>query len=105
MKVRKLAASLSASVLLGSGLVAATADAAHAVPTGCTYWTYYQGTFRYAASNCTGGTGEHQIFVVQRDISPPYGLIWANGPWRPPGTPSTLRIGSLPIKKIEVRTR
>ncbi|WP_283134463.1 hypothetical protein [Rhizohabitans arisaemae] len=84
MRVKRWA-SLSASVLLAVGLVAGTAGAAHAVPTGCSRGI--SGSLYY--TNCTGGTGEHRIFLIEAHWLPGSSMI-TTGPWQPPGTISSV---------------
>ncbi|WP_283134461.1 hypothetical protein [Rhizohabitans arisaemae] len=87
MRVKRWAASLSASALLAAGLVAGTAGAAHAVPTGCGPGLHPDG---YYYSSCSGGTGEHRIVIIERHHLPGVGPIDRYGPWQPVGTLSTI---------------
>ncbi|WP_283134456.1 hypothetical protein [Rhizohabitans arisaemae] len=96
MRVRKLAASLSASVLLSAGLVAVTADAAFATPTGCSSRLFNDSEGRpYAASLCTGGYGYHRVFVLQRHFDPAMAFMRFVSEWAPVGTESVTPIGYL----------
>jgi hypothetical protein len=81
MKAQKLAAFASLACVLTAATVFGAASAASSVPTGCTL-TYGS---NWAQSVCTGGTGEHQVAMLQQHFMPGAGPIICIGNWAPVG--------------------
>src|SRR5215470_2830606 len=101
MKVRRLATFASlATVTIAAG-VFGVASSASAVPTNCTL-TYGS---NWAQSICTGGTGEHQVNMLQRHFLPEVGLIACPGNWAPVGQISFTRCANHTIVNVWINTR
>ncbi|MDI1465355.1 hypothetical protein QEZ54_30745 [Catellatospora sp. KI3] len=101
MKLRKAAAHAALGLLVATGTVAATGSAASAAPTGCTV-TYGA---NWAQSICTGGTGEHQVNMLQQHFMPGVGYIACPGNWAPVGQVSYASCASHTIVNVWVSTR
>lgn len=101
MKLRKAATCASLSLLMTVGTVAATASAASAAPTDCTV-TYGA---NWAQSICTGGTGEHQVNMLQRHFMPGVGYIACPGNWAAVGQVSYASCANHTIVNVWVDTR
>jgi hypothetical protein len=84
-----------------AGALVSTASSASAQPTNCTV-TYGS---NWAQSLCTGGTGEHRVFMMQRHFLPEVGLIPCPGPWVPVGAVSYTRCAYHTIVNVWVETR
>ncbi|GII82226.1 hypothetical protein Ssi03_02160 [Sphaerisporangium siamense] len=105
MNARRFAATAFATVLATTGLVAATASGANAAPTGCTYTLDPIPGEHGASSYCSGGTGEHRIFVMEKHFLAEAGLIPVWGPWVPAGQTSYTRLPYHTIIDIRVDVR
>ncbi|GAA3601919.1 hypothetical protein GCM10022419_102800 [Nonomuraea rosea] len=102
MNARKWAAAAATTFLTATALVGA-APSALATPANCSYQldTQQRGAF----SQCTTGTGEHRIRVLQKHFLPEVGLIPIEGPWQPVGTISYTGITPHTTISIWVETR
>ncbi len=98
---RRLATLASLATLVTAATVAATASSAAAAPTGCTVTNGYN----WAQSLCTGGTGEHQAYMLQKHIMPEIGYIPCPGNWAPVGQYSYAQCASHQIVLVTVYTR
>ncbi|GAA1636583.1 hypothetical protein ACFQY4_19420 [Catellatospora bangladeshensis] len=101
MNLRRVATYASLSVLTAVGSVVATGSAASAAPTGCTV-TYGS---NWAQSICTGGTGEHQVNMLQKHFMPGVGYIACPGNWAAVGQVSYAACANHTIVDVWVNTR
>ncbi len=100
MNAKRRVTAAASTVLLAATLVAGTASAASAAPTGCSY----EIVGRTASSYCASGTGWHRVFVMQRHILPDVGLIPIASEWQPPGTVSSVQITYHQVLYARVET-
>jgi hypothetical protein len=101
MKIKRWATLASLSVIITAGALVGTVSSAAAAPTGCTV-TYGS---NWAQSQCTGGTGEHRVHMVQQHFMPGAGGIVCVGPWAPAGVVSYTQCANHTIVSVFVSTR
>jgi hypothetical protein len=80
MKMRRLVTYASLAAVMTAATVFGAASSASAAPTNCTL-TYGS---NWAQSICTGGTGEHQVAMLQQHFIPGNPIICV-GNWAPVG--------------------
>ena len=101
MKARRLVTAVALSAALIPAGVVALQTAAAAAPTDCTL-TYGS---NWAQSLCTGGTGPHQIHMIQRHFLPEVGLIPCVGPWANVGQVSYTQCANHTIVSVYITTQ
>ncbi|RKS78995.1 hypothetical protein BZB76_0433 [Actinomadura pelletieri DSM 43383] len=99
---RRRAALASLALAATSAALLGTAPSASAVPTGC---TAIQIDSRNAKSVCTGGTGEHRVFMAQRHFDPNVGVVECVSPWVPAYSVAHVLCGVHPVVGVRVETR
>ncbi|MFF4418517.1 hypothetical protein ACFYY8_38815 [Streptosporangium sp. NPDC001559] len=101
MNARSRVSAVCATALLTATMVTGTATSASASPTGCSY----QINGQTASSYCSGGTGEHRVFVLQKHFLAEVGYIPIYSEWAPAGTTSSTWITAHQIVSVQVQTR
>ncbi|WP_055478026.1 hypothetical protein [Sphaerimonospora mesophila] len=91
------------AAMLAAGLVAGTAPAAHATPTGCT--TSVTSDTATATAHCTGGTGQYRVAVSVLHANPSVGWVANWGPWVTAGNDSSCYVPPGTIMSLRVEKR
>lgn len=98
---RSLTAIVLLTMLATAVAVVGTTSSAAALPTNCT--TTLGADF--ADSLCTGGTGEHRVYLSQKSFNPMTGYFACEGPWVPVGTVSRTTCAHHIIISLTSQTR
>ncbi|MEV8638697.1 hypothetical protein AB0395_44275 [Streptosporangium sp. NPDC051023] len=103
MNARKRVSAACATALLTAAMVTGAASSASAAPIGCSYEV--NTSTLTASSYCSGGTGEHRVFVLQKHFLAEVGYIPIYSDWAPAGTVSSTHITAHQIISVQVQTR
>ncbi|MGY0233749.1 hypothetical protein [Longispora urticae] len=101
MTTRRWTSAVALSAALTAGLLAGTGGSASATPSGCSYTLDLAN--RTASSYCSGGTGQHRIWVLEKHFLAEVGYIPVWGPWVAPGEVSFTRIPQHTVVDIRVQ--